>query len=1010
MDNHEDRANLEIYLLGAPEIYFNGKPLTGLSTKTQALLFYLATTRQTHARTVLATLLWSETAEKNARGNLRKAVQQLRATLPDQLILKEQSVALCTDETIWVDVAAFDEQLAAAEKDDETNAPEGAVDLYRGDFLTGFFVRNAPDFEMWQLTQQGRLREQMITALELLSQQWVTSQEYTRAIAATRRIIELEPWREEAHRQLMELLARSGDRSAALKQFDLLRQVLLDEFDDDAVSTATCQLYNQIRNHENDPFPTSVTSSVDHFSEGHERADGPPTTVTLVGNNFHLPLDAIPPPAPLTRGSIMPLSRNPLFVGRDEDLQALAEALYTKETAAITQVETAATTGLGGIGKTQLACEFVHRYGCFFPGGVFWLSFDNAESIPAEIAACGDVGALDLRPDFGKRSLAEQVRLVQAAWQEPIPRLLIFDNCEELTLLTRWRPTSGGCRIIVTSRRGDWEPTLGVSMVALNVLSRAASLALLRGHCPNAGTVTLEAIAEELGDLPLALHLAGSYLRRHPHVMPDDYLRQLRDPQLLQHPSMQGQGFSPTGHLQHVGRTFALSYDRLDPQDETDARAVQLLVHAAHFAPGEPIWYRLLMKTLDLELDLAEDAAKADAAFARLIELGLIEREANDTLWMHRLVARFVRDVAHEQVKATQKAVEAVVFAETATMNKQVRPLPLLSRQLHLRTVADIAQVREDVESARLCHEVGVHLWQIGDYAGALPYHAKALAIREQLHGEYHPDTAQSLDSMGRLMRALGRNQETRPYLERALTIRVHLFGEMHVETAVSLNNLGRCRHDEEGEPQEALPELDRALAIGKRLLSPNDALLAEFHNDLGRCHKALGRQTDALIHFEQALAINTKMLGPEHPHTALIHNNLGALLYSMERYDEARAHYEQSLAIRRQVYGSTHPDTSQTLNNLGVLLRDLGELQQAKGYLEEALHAYQETVGDDHLHTAIAHKNLAILFTRNGQTTRARTHLEQTLTIRRRLLGPDHLSVQKIEQELTTLLASVQG
>jgi hypothetical protein len=114
-----------------------------------------------------------------------------------------------------------------------------------------------------------------------------------------------------------------------------------------------------------------------------------------------LPLATIPDVAALPKGSRMPLSRNPLFVGREGDLKALASALKGGATAAIGQV--AAATGLGGIGKTNLATEFVHRYGQFFAGGVFWLSFAEAANVPAEVAACGGPGGMDL-PGFAARA------------------------------------------------------------------------------------------------------------------------------------------------------------------------------------------------------------------------------------------------------------------------------------------------------------------------------------------------------------------------------------------------------------------------------------------------------------------------------------------------------------------------------------------------------------------------------------------------------------------------------
>src|SRR6185503_11705123 len=151
-----------------------------------------------------------------------------------------------------------------------------------------------------------------------------------------------------------------------------------------------------------------------------------------------LPLDTIPDLAALPPTSRMPLSRNPLFVGREDDLKQLAVTLKGGTTAAIGQI--AAATGLGGIGKTNLATEFVHRYGQFFAGGIFWLSFAEANAVPAEVAACGGAGALELRPDFGSLPLDDQVALVRQAWQQSLPRLLVFDNCEDEALLQEWRP------------------------------------------------------------------------------------------------------------------------------------------------------------------------------------------------------------------------------------------------------------------------------------------------------------------------------------------------------------------------------------------------------------------------------------------------------------------------------------------------------------------------------------------------------------------------------------------
>jgi len=191
-----------------------------------------------------------------------------------------------------------------------------------------------------------------------------------------------------------------------------------------------------------------------------------------------LPLDSLPDHAPLPAGSRMAHGRNPLFVGRAGDMKQLAAALKGGGVAAIGQI--AAATGLGGIGKTQLAIEFAHRYGQYFAGGVFWLSLADPANAPTEVALCGGAGGMDLRADFGGLKFDEQLAAVMSAWQSPLPRLLIFDNCEDEALLARWRPPTGGCRVLVTSRRDVWDAALGVQALALDVLPREESVALLR--------------------------------------------------------------------------------------------------------------------------------------------------------------------------------------------------------------------------------------------------------------------------------------------------------------------------------------------------------------------------------------------------------------------------------------------------------------------------------------------------------------------------------------------------
>jgi tetratricopeptide (TPR) repeat protein len=679
-----------------------------------------------------------------------------------------------------------------------------------------------------------------------------------------------------------------------------------------------------------------------------------------------LPLRTLPNPAPLPAGSRMPLSRNPLFVGRTQDLLALAALLKHGQTTAVYQVETAAATGLGGIGKTQLASEFVHRFGQYFAGGVFWLSFDTPETVAAEVAACGGAGALDLRPDFARRELEEQVRLVQAAWQEPVPRLLVFDNCEDPELLVRWRPTSGGCRILVTSRRGEWETVLGVQVHPLGVLNRAESLALLAKHQVEASPEVLDALAEELGDLPLALHLAGRYLYRYRRVLaPTEYLRDLRDAALHRHTSLEAGGISPTAHVQHVGRTFAFSYERLDDAQPPDPLARQLLVRLAQFAPGEPVPLELLDRTFAAAGGQPSKVAVEDAV-ARLLELGLVEVDPDGALRLHRLVAAFVRDAASALAEAAQAAVEQVVETVLQQANEAGAPLALLNWQVHLRYVVEHALERQDERAARLSFALARHLWLLGDYSAARTAAEQALRLRQMLLGEAHLDTAATYQLLGIIEEAQGELAAPEVHFRQALALYLELVGELHIEVADVLTDLASLLWSQR-RVGEAMAHARRALAICARLTAGDQAaaelVAAEAANNLATCLTiGLDDAAAARPYMEQSLAIRRARLGEEHPFTALAYNNLGSVLQRLGEPAAAQAHFLRALAIRRRVLGDLHPDTAHSLITLGELLAQQGQRSDARDYLRKALAICQATVGDDHFLTVRAREGLSAL------------------------------------------------
>ncbi|MFZ4659562.1 MAG: tetratricopeptide repeat protein [Caldilineaceae bacterium] len=697
-----------------------------------------------------------------------------------------------------------------------------------------------------------------------------------------------------------------------------------------------------------------------------------------------LPTDHVPPVAALPAGSWLPLPVNPHFVGRQPELLALAAALKGGGAAGITPGSATAATGLGGIGKTQLAAAFAHHYGHYFLGGVYWLSFADPAAVSAEVAQFA-AWMSDLPVGVTHLPFPDQIKLVRRAWHESLPRLLIFDNCEDPALLEAWRPKSGGCRILLTSRHARWNSSQAVTTIAVGVLPRDESIALLRKFTPaqstNHGDNTpspsqgegwgggladtelvevLDAIAAELGDLPLALHLAGSYLATVAYDLPPAaYLAALRRPGLLDHPSLTGADYSPTGHDLHVARTFALSYGRLDDANATDATARHLLACAACFAPGEAIPRALLRAAAALGEEEAAD--RAAGALSRLVNLGLLEEVTGGALRLHRLLQHFVASALAATLPAAQSAVETTVLDQANQINNAGDPRPLLAWQPQLRHITDRTHGRRDEMAARLCNTLGFHLEMIGDYAGTRPYYERALAIHEQVLGRSHPDTALSLNNLGALWQATGDYAGARPYFERALAIRQQVLGADHPDTALSLNNLGALLRAT-GDYAGARPYYERTLAIRQQVLGADHPVTAQSLNSLGYLLRATGDYAGARPYYERALTIRQQVLGPDHPDTATSLNNLGALLDTMGDYAGARPYYERALSIRQQVLGADHPDTATSLNNLGVLAAYEGDKAAAVAYLQQALAICELRLGANHPDTLGTRASLAIV------------------------------------------------
>jgi ABC-type oligopeptide transport system substrate-binding subunit/DNA-binding SARP family transcriptional activator len=332
------QESLKIFTLGGLSIQRGAKPVTGFaSRKVEALLVYLACTKHPQPREVLAELLWDERSQDRAMGNLRVVLTSLRKLLNPYIIITRDSVSMNLEEDIWLDVSELESMVVNTRQVKTrplTSAAvqdlEQAATFYKGRFLDGFYVRECAGFENWMLSEQERLQRVILDVYSELVTHYTSTGDYKLAIKHATRLLEIDPLMEEAHRQMMMLLAFSGQRGAALKQYETCLQLFDSELGVEPTE-ATTNLYRQIQNGELHP-PDQEQSSLSEVTQQ--------------------------PPAFLEADQRISKSARPVFVGREHKLQQLNDFLAN---ALSGQGQVVFITGEAGSGKTALISEFAQR-------------------------------------------------------------------------------------------------------------------------------------------------------------------------------------------------------------------------------------------------------------------------------------------------------------------------------------------------------------------------------------------------------------------------------------------------------------------------------------------------------------------------------------------------------------------------------------------------------------------------------------------------------------------------
>ena len=629
----------------------------------------------------------------------------------------------------------------------------------------------------------------------------------------------------------------------------------------------------------------------------------------------------------------VPYPRNMLFTGRGELLAQLAASLHTGHPTAISQPpkkdsQPQAISGLGGIGKTQVALEYAYKYRGEYQA-VLWAQADTKETLTSsylELAILLDLPEKDTQE-------SAQVILAMKKWlQQSTGYLLILDNADDLALAREFLPPSVSGHILLTTRAqstGRFAQRVEVNVLPIEqgiefLLRRAGILppnAMLEQATEQDKHVAQE-ICEELGRLPLALDQAGAYIDETQSSL-QEYLALYK----MEHMALlKERGEEHSDHPEGVTTTWSLSFHRVE---EKDPAAADLLRVCAFLAP-DAIPETIIIqggKQLGPQLrTFAKDPLALKNAIGVLGAYSLLRRDASaQTLSVHRLVQAVLKDQMKEkqQKQWAKRTVSALSDAFPDIQHQNWSQCELFLP--HTFVCSELIEQYQlfSVETAYLLNQTGFYLTERARYQEAEPLLQRALAIREQQLGAKHPDTAMSLNNLAELYREQGEYREAEPLYERALAICEQQLGEEHPSTATSLNNLAGLYQDQ-GKYEQAEPLYERALAIREEQLGATHPSTATSLNNLAHLYHNQGKYEQAELLYERALAIREEQLGAMHPSTAQSLNNLASLYWSQGKYTEAEPLYERALAIREEQLGKEHPNTKVVRSYYTSLLEEM--------------------------------------------------------------------------------------
>ncbi|MEG4117768.1 tetratricopeptide repeat-containing protein, partial [Microcoleus sp. N9_B4] len=539
------------------------------------------------------------------------------------------------------------------------------------------------------------------------------------------------------------------------------------------------------------------------------------------------------------------------------------------------RVAIAAASGMGGIGKTELAWQYAnfHRDCNTYPAGIWWLFVRDNDLAPQVLQKALRMG---IEPPDTLDNLEERLQFCYEEWAKQTSgnALLVLDDVSDYPAVQRLLPRNPRFKVLLTARQIVPPP---VGCLPLKVLKPEAALNLLRlaaGDLPGNGLGRIDAHLEDaealchwLDYLPLGIELVGRYLRRKRALSLAEMLQRLQS-QRLEARALQEAEAGMTAR-RGVAAAFELSWAELKPP----ARTLGCLLSVFALAP---IPWELVAECLpDWDEEELEDCRDYELLEQSL--LSLVEDETSDPAQsglvqpryqLHALIREFfaAKLQGHADAEDLRRsfAVALTAVAKTippaVTLEVQERVKEALP---HLEVVAEQwSHLLENSDATRSFTVLGLVAQGQSLWAKAEKWFKACLQMTEKRYGADHPDTASSLNNLALLYSAMGRYAEAEPLLVRSLWINEQQLGADHPDAASSLNNLAGL-------------------------------------------YDAMGRYPEAEPLYVRSLWINEQQLGADHPHTAISLNNLAWLYDAMGRYPEAEPLLVRSLSIREQQLGA---------------------------------------------------------------------------------------------------------